>query len=140
VYYLAVKTGTSIQDIASGAYAAMIDGLRSAFADSGNPPLIHAAGHDHSLQVIRTDAPGFPEYQLVSGSASKTSNAARIDGTRYATNGFGYMQLDFHPDRVRLVVYAREASGGAVRPVYACSIVDGETSECPEAPLLGEPQ
>lgn len=140
VYYLSVKTGVSVQDIASGAYTSMVERLRSTFEASGSPPLIHAAGHDHSLQLIRNDGSGLPRYQLVSGSASKTSSVARIDGTRYATDGYGYMQLDFHRDRVRLVVYAKELGGGAVRPVYACSMTDGRPSECPEANLLGAPQ
>ena len=133
--YLASKSGVSIQDIASGAYSDMVERLETAFEASGRPPLVHAAGHDHNLQVIRMAGPGRPAYQLVSGSGSKTSNAGRTEGTRYATNGNGYMRLDFRPASVRLVIYAQTVAGGTVEPVFSCDLSGG--GGCPEAPLLG---
>ena len=138
VYYLAAKSGVSRQDLSSGAYTAMRREITEAIAESGAPPLVHAAGHDHTLQVIRLAGPGEPRYQLVSGALAKTENVRRIDGTRYATNGFGYMRLDFVAGRVRLVVYARDVSGGPVRAVFGCTISKGAPpDECPEALRAG---
>jgi hypothetical protein len=60
-----------------------------------HPPLIFAAGHDHSLQVLRGRT---SSYVLVSGAGSigKGECAARLRQSYYvgqATSGF--MRLDF---------------------------------------------
>jgi hypothetical protein len=115
----------------------MIRKIEGAFEASGSRPLLHAAGHDHTLQVIRLTGPGRPAYQLVSGAGSRSTNSRRIDGTRYASNGFGYMRLDFGTVDARLTVYARDLEGGAVRPVFACTLSpEAPEGECPEAPRL----
>lgn len=140
VYYLAVKSGLNVQDLSSGRYSEMLDRLRDAILASGADPLAFAAGHDHSLQVIRMTGPGSPRYQLVSGSAAKRSDAGSIDGTRYATSRHGYMRLDFTDSQSRIVVYAWEEGGpaGAVRAVFSC-ILDDENDDapCAEAPRRG---
>lgn len=134
VYYLAAKSGLGVQDLASGRYSSMLDGLRASITDSGTTPLVMAAGHDHSLQVIRMDEAGVPRYQLVSGSASKRDPVAEIDGTRYATSEHGYMRLDFAAADTRVVVFALLEAEGAVRPVFTCMLTSGETSDgCAEA-------
>ena len=128
----------SIQDRASAAYSNMARRLEDAFAASGAPPLIQAAGHDHNLQVIGLSQAGRSDYQLVSGSASRSSLVRRVDGTRYASDGFGYMRLDFEGAAVRLHVYAREAEGGPVRTVFRCTVASSEGgADCPEASLAG---
>jgi hypothetical protein len=134
IYYLSVKAGVSIQDRASGAYSAMADRLQEAFAASGAPPFIQAAGHDHNLQVIKLSQPIGSEYQLVSGAAAKSSNVRHIEGMKYASNGYGYMRLDFGSDVVRLLVYAREKGGGPVRAVYGCVVTSANAEDgCAEA-------
>lgn len=138
VYYLAVKSGVSVQDVMSPTYAAMLDRMRRAIAAAGVRPLAMAAGHDHSLQVIRMGGADEPVYQLVSGSASKSSSVGRIDGTRYATSAHGFMRMDFTDGEVRLVVFALDPDEGAVVPVFACRLSDGATETCAEAPLMGE--
>ncbi len=138
IYYLAVKAGASIQDRSSGAYSAMADRLHEAFEASGAPPLIQAAGHDHNLQVIKLSQVGGSEYQLVSGAAAKSTNVRYVEGMRYATNGYGYMRLDFDPDAVRMLVYARERSGGPVRAVYGCVVTSANAQDgCAEAGRKG---
>jgi len=134
LYYLAVKSGSLRQDLASPSYAAMRRGIASAIAASGAPPLIHAGGHDHTLQVIRLAGPDQPRYQLVSGALSKTENARRIEGTRWASNGYGYMRLDFVGDEVRLSVFRRAPTGGPVEEVFGCTLTRAAPAdECPEA-------
>ncbi len=137
VYYLVRKSGVSVQDLMSPRYSDMIRGIEGAFAASGTRPLLHAAGHDHTLQVLRLMGPGQPAYQLVSGAGSRSTNSRRKEGTRYATNGFGYMRLDFGAANAQLTVYSRDLNGGAVRPVFACTLSgNAPESECPEAPRL----
>ena len=136
VYYLAKKAGVSIQDLGSPTYSDMIDGLRLAIAESGTTPLVFAAGHDHSLQVIGLSGPGAPRYQLVSGSASKREPARRVDGMRYATNAHGYMRLDVGAERTRLTVFAVDESGDSVHEVFGCLLPPTPAAaECPEAEL-----
>jgi hypothetical protein len=92
------------QDLLGKNYTMMRDSLSSAFAT--HPPLIYAAGHDHSLQVMRGRA---SSYALVSGAGSlgKGECAARLRQSLYvgqATSGF--MRLDFVArDSVLLRVY-----------------------------------
>jgi hypothetical protein len=139
LYYLASKSGLSVQDLASPRYSAMGSALRGAIAASGVTPLAVASGHDHSLQVIAMGDTGEPAYQLVSGSASKWSPARRIEGTRYAASAHGFMRLDFRPTSTRLVVFGEDGQGRAVRPLFACAIsVKTLPNECPEASRLDE--
>ena len=92
------------QDLFGRSYTRMRDSLNRALET--RPPLIFAAGHDHSLQVLhgRTSS-----YALVSGAGSigKGECAARLRQSLYvgqATSGF--MRLDFTAgDSVLLRVY-----------------------------------
>jgi hypothetical protein len=136
VYYLAVKAGISVQDLASGRYSDVLAGVRHAIVESGKKPLAFVAGHDHSLQVIRMTGRENPGFQLVSGSGSKTSPVDRVDGTRYAASAHGYMRLDFGPDRARLTVFAQSDDDPTVRPVFHCTLVSDDVTSCAEAPLV----
>jgi len=92
------------QDLFGRNYTMMRDSLNSALAT--RPPLIAAAGHDHSLQVLRGRT---SSYVLVSGAGSigKGECAVRLRQSLYvgqATSGF--MRLDFTAgDSVLLRVY-----------------------------------
>lgn len=140
VKYLAIKAGLSVQDLASGRYSSMLLRLRAAIDASGVVPLAFASGHDHSLQVIGLREPGEPAWQLVSGSAAKSSPARRIDGTRYATDAHGYMRLDFGTEWTRLTVFAWDGHSGTTSPVFACTLTleSEEPGACPEARLSGD--
>jgi hypothetical protein len=81
------------QDIFGKNYTMLRDSLNSAMA--ARPPLMYAAGHDHSLQVMRGRT---SSYVVVSGAGSigKGECAARLRQSMYvgqATSGF--MRLDF---------------------------------------------
>lgn len=99
------------QDIMSTANRRMRDSIESAFAAS--PPLVYAAGHDHSLQVLRSgrSAP----YVLVSGagSAGKVSCAVSLRESLYTSpHRTGFMRLDILRGRgVLLRVYRFTSSG-----------------------------
>jgi hypothetical protein len=100
LYPLARMWGISPQDVTHRRYRALRDSLTAAFAPRA--PLLYAAGHDHSLQVLEG---GAATRLLVSGSGyyGHTSRAAVVAGTRFAAAAAGYMRLDVLRDgRVRL--------------------------------------
>ena len=138
VYYLAVQAGLSVQDIASGRYSEMLERLRTAIVESGTRPLAFAAGHDHSLQVIRMQGRENPAFQLVSGSGSKTSPTDRIEGTRYASSTHGYMRLLFTPEQAHLTVFGQSGSDPAVQALFACTLEIEDDDSCAEATRVAD--
>jgi hypothetical protein len=102
------------QDVMSVANQRMRDSIESALLAA--PPLVYAAGHDHSLQVLRGGKSA--EYLLVSGagSASKASCVVRMRESYYTSpNRAGFMRLDIMRDRgvlLRVYRYTAAGSGG----------------------------
>jgi len=104
--WLLNKTGSLVQDLNSPIYRELQGGLESLFREI-HQPLIYAAGHDHSLQVIEGIGPEKPQWSLVAGSASKTGDVGPAPGMRYGADKPGYMRLAFRRDgAVELHVYA----------------------------------
>ena len=102
------------QDVMSRVNRSMRDSIESAFR--GAPPLVYAAGHDHSLQVLRGG--GSARYTLVSGagSASKVSCTVRLRESHYTSpNRPGFMRLDIMRNRgvlLRVFRYNTTGRGG----------------------------
>jgi hypothetical protein len=80
-------------------------------AFSGHAPFIHAAGHDHNLQVLTGNKAGnqqpdanSPAYLLVSGagSDSKISRVSHSTDTLFAHEHTGFMVIDFFDDNATL--------------------------------------
>ena len=103
-FALLKRWAKSSQDLFGGPYQLMRDSLNAAMAT--RPPLIYAAGHDHSLQVIRGRT---SKYVLVSGAGSlgKGECAVRLRESLYVGQGTsGFMRLDFAAgDSVQLRVF-----------------------------------
>lgn len=107
LYYLLEKSGTLLQDLNSPIYRDFRRRFRLRVADVGSPPLIFAAGHDHSLQVLEGTYENDPVHILISGAGSKLSPVSDIEGLRYAAARPGYMMLVFGKDgRLNLFVVA----------------------------------
>ncbi len=90
------------QDLAGPKNRRMRALLEGTFSDES--PFIYAAGHDHSLEVIRR-GPG--RYYLVSGAGIEHHQTAvgRGDSTAYASSAPGFIRVDMMADhRVRLTV------------------------------------
>lgn len=102
------------QDVMSGINTRMRDSIEAAF--SGSPPLVYAAGHDHSLQVLHGGEN--VGYILVSGagSASKVSCAVRLRESAYTSpHRSGFMRLDIMRGKgvlLRVYRYSPAGSGG----------------------------
>ena len=61
------------------------------------PLLIYASGHEHSLQVLKSD---IIDYLLVSGAAAarKVTEVSSGENTLFAHQHTGFMAIDFFTD------------------------------------------
>jgi len=91
---LLARAGAVVQDLGAEPYKALRQGLVEVFRRT-DPPLVYAAGHDHSLQVIQGRDSAEPEWMLVSGSGSKLTGVTEIPGMVWAEEAPGYMRLVF---------------------------------------------
>jgi hypothetical protein len=111
IYPLSRKWGISSQDESSGEYRALIDTLEQALAE--HQPLIYAAGHEHTLEVLDGTA---ARYLLVSGAGyyGHTSPVGWRDETHFAASKSGFMRVDvLTSNRVRLGVWLADETGRA---------------------------
>ncbi len=97
VYPLARKLSDSEQDLSSSRNEAMRDQLTRVFLEFPEQPLVYAAGHDHSLQVLDGREYGV-RFILVSGAGSRLTPVGNRDAlfTAGEQDGeLGYMRLEF---------------------------------------------
>lgn len=86
------RSGALLQDLHSPPYRELRHELSAVFAGEGRPALF-AAGHDHSLQVIRDGSDDVPAVSLVSGSASKLTPVGDTPGLVFGRSLPGYARL-----------------------------------------------
>ncbi len=102
------------QDLAGSDNKDMVRRLKKALEEvrSKTKPLIYAAGHEHSLQVLRGDS---AHYILVSGAGSKAkvTPVSHGDDTLFAHSHPGFMAVDFMKDR-RVLLRVIEPGGKGV--------------------------
>lgn len=87
--------GFDRQDIPNPRYRRMKEAFEAIFRRA--PPLLYAAGHDHTLQVIRGD--GYP-LQLISGAGTSTrlSPVKALSSTLTCRQGTGFARLELSRD------------------------------------------
>jgi Calcineurin-like phosphoesterase. len=106
------------QDVLSSTNLRMRDSIESAFR--GAVPLVYAAGHDHSLQVLR--AGNSSPYVLVSGAGSpeKASCVVRLRESLYTSpHRSGFMRLDIMRGGGVLLRVFRFTSSGSGGVAYS---------------------
>lgn len=83
----------SDEDLSGSAYKEMVKNITAVLKE--NPPLVYAAGHEHSLQVLSNAAA--VDYILVSGAGSEArlSQVGHGNNTLFAHQHTGFMMLDF---------------------------------------------
>jgi hypothetical protein len=114
LYPLARTLGATAQDGSSEENRHLRDSLEEGFR--GNPPLIFAAGHEHTLEVLER---GAAPTLLVSGAGyyGHTSPTKWRPETRYQKAASGFMRLDFsRSGDVRLAVLLVDEAGKLVEP------------------------
>ncbi len=104
--WLGNQFGSSSGDLNAPEYRTLIDSLSAVFGRASQP-IIYAAGHEHSLQVMDEAVAGASVLHLVSGSGSKVTAAEAVEGSRFVAGLPGYMRLDFRSGgRIQLTVVA----------------------------------
>lgn len=99
------------QDVMSTKNRRMRDSLEAAFL--ANPPLVYAAGHDHSLQVLHGGRSVKRILVSGAGSAAKVSCAVRLRESLYTSpHRAGFMRVDILRDRGVLLRVYRYTSAG----------------------------
>jgi hypothetical protein len=119
IYPLYRAAGGPRQDLASRAYRHLRRSLASVFAEA--PPLLYAAGHEHTLQVIR---PAGSPWLLVSGSGSfaHTSRVVKVEGALYAEEVSGFLRVEVSAvGGVALVVLTVDG-GGRTREAFQAAL------------------
>lgn len=108
-YPIARTSGATPQDVSHTRNRAMRVLLETVLRK--HRPLVFAAGHEHTLQVISGSS---ARWLLVSGNGyfGHGGYVTWLDSTRYASNASGYMRLDgTRQGRVRLAVMTVNADG-----------------------------
>lgn len=124
--------GATIQDLDIGRYRRMVRSLVPALAKQ--PPLVYAAGHDHSLQVIEGRDTAGTLVVSGSGSSGNVTTTTAIAGTLFAHAYPGFVVIDFYgdtadfgdasaPDRAVL----RVIEAGRARPVFEMELPERNT-------------
>lgn len=101
----------SAQDLGHPRYRHMRAVLRAAFA--AHPPLVHAAGHDHNLQLLQGVG---SRFQVVSGTGiyGHTGPVRALPGTLYRRRASGFVRLSLLADRtVRMDVFVVNVDGSS---------------------------
>lgn len=98
-------TDVSAEDTYHPNYVRIINALDAAMKPYEN--VIHAGGHDHSLQVFRRPHSHGPEYTIVSGAAntSKLSGVWHTDNSRFALSQEGFIELNVTENGTYLQVF-----------------------------------
>ena len=112
-HYLKWRLRLSGQDTSATNYKDMVNRLNEAFSVPRKTPLlIYAAGHDHSLQVLKGRN---ADYLLVSGAGSreKISGVTNGDNTEFAYAHTGFMVIDFLEDNTALLRVVDPVKKGA---------------------------
>lgn len=109
------KMGT-LGDTYEPDYAAWIARMRDVFLR--NPPLIYAAGHDHSLQII--ESRGEVGAHIVSGAGApeRISTVTHLPESIFAHAAAGFVVVDFGSRDGESVVVLRVIENGSERPVF----------------------
>ncbi len=113
------------QDIPGEANQRLREMLRQTYERASGSVFLHAAGHDHSLQVLDGTDSG-AQFAIVSGSATTVSPVRSRSDTYFAQSDHGYMRVEFmQGGEARLLVV--DAKNG---PTWCGRLVDSGVAPC----------
>jgi hypothetical protein len=94
------------QDVPNKTYSRLKDDILN--ASNEHKGIILAAGHEHSLQYIPFEDRGNAYYQIVSGSATKSSFVKKQDGPIHTFEEYGFGVLRYFSDRSKRLEFYNE--------------------------------
>lgn len=92
LYPLGRAVGVSKQDLANPSYRRLRSTLQKIYEE--HDPVVHAAGHDHSLQYFEHEGSQY----LTSGAGSKQDHVIGGNGALFTSPGPGVMTLQYYRD------------------------------------------
>lgn len=125
-----------VGDIIVGFYGWMMGGLGNTYEPNyadwisrveqvfkRNPPLIYAAGHDHSLQIL--ESAGEVGAHIVSGAGApeRVSTVTSIPATAFAHAAPGFIVVDIGMRAGQPAVVLRVVENGFQEPVYEMDVL-----------------
>lgn len=122
LYPIVRNSGISSQDMSSPGNGRMRDLIVEAISQAPKPPIVYAAGHEHTLQVFRGSGYG-AHYLLVSGAGSRLKAVEKGDALFTAgkqQRELGYMRLEFFGDGTVLLTVVTDGTAECEGPAQGC--------------------
>jgi hypothetical protein len=105
LYPLLRSTFRNPEDLRHPLYKQMIRQVDSVF--EGYPNLIHVSGHEHGLQLIKSD-----EIQVVSGAGAKNEYVKKGKNSLFVEKSGGYVTVDLLTEKkLRFTYYTLKSTG-----------------------------
>jgi Omp85 superfamily domain/Calcineurin-like phosphoesterase len=106
----------NIQDTRHPQYKNMIKRIEEVLKN--HPNVIHVAGHEHSLQLLKHDSITY----IVSGAGSKSEQVKKGKNTVFAKQSIGYAVLEITASGKVAVKFYEAAATGLEEPIYTTSL------------------
>ena len=132
IYPLTRAIFGTAQDLKHPLYQAMMAAIEPIV--KGHPNVIFAAGHDHSLQIIKDSGYNY----IVSGSGSKHTRVSKSKKSLYASTKAGFVTLEVSKNKtVRAKVYVIDKD--SVKIEYSDTILDFSKLHLPVSDTTRQP-
>lgn len=119
IYPISRSVFGSPQDISYPAYTNMVNTIRA--ETKQHPNVIYAAGHDHSLQLLKDTS----HYYIVSGSGCQTSRVEDSKNSLFTKEALGFAVLEVSKNKnVTAKFYSVNADSATAREAFAKNIID----------------
>jgi hypothetical protein len=120
IYPISRSVFGSHQDMNFPAYQNMMDRIQA--AAKGHPNLIYAAGHEHSLQLLKDDS---ARHYIVSGSGCQTTRVEDSRKSLYTKDSMGYAVVEVSKNRnVRVRFYTVDINTAVPHESFSKNIID----------------
>lgn len=119
IYPISRSVFGSPQDISYPAYTNMVNTIRA--ETKLYPNVIYAAGHDHSLQLLKDSS----HYYIVSGTGCQTSRVENSKNSLFTAAELGFAVLEVSNNKnVRAKFYTVNVDSAIAREAFSKNIID----------------
>jgi hypothetical protein len=119
IYPISRSVFGSPQDISYPAYTNMVNTIRA--ETRLHPNVIYAAGHDHSLQLLKDTS----HFYIVSGSGCQTSRVENSKNSEFTKEALGFAVLEVSKNKnVRAKFYTVNIDSATATEAFSKNIID----------------